>query len=86
LRYLAAASKIARSGSSPTISLFWTLTPCPAARSLTSANTRAGDVTSMSSRFMETWALPPTSNPLAWTAGRPPLEVRIALAISLKMG
>ena len=48
----------------------------------TAANTVAGGVTSMSSRFIDTCALPPTSNPLACTAGSPPLEVRINLAMS----
>ena len=55
--------------------------PRSRARDSTAANTLAGEVVSMSSRFMETWAFPFTSNPAACTAGRPPLDVRIACAI-----
>ena len=57
--------------------------PRSRAAASTAANTRAGGVVSMSSRFIDTWACPFTANPDACTAGRPPLEVRIRFAISL---
>src|SRR2546430_3756543 len=82
-REAAPAPSTARSGTRPTTSLFRTATPRCRAAASTAANTVAGDVTSMSSRFIDTCAFPSTSNPEACTAGSPPLDVRIRFAMSL---
>src|SRR5262245_57959512 len=78
-------SASAAAGTNPTISDDRTCLSRSAASALTASNAALGDVTSTSTRFIETVTAPRsgTANPIARTAGRPPPDSRTAFAISL---
>src|SRR5207253_3756924 len=79
----AATCRTASSGIRPMSSPRRTVTPAALARVSTSRHTVARDVTVWSSRFIETWTRGGSVSvkPFACTAGRPPDDSRISLAI-----
>src|SRR5436309_509668 len=79
----AATCRTASSGIRPMSSPRRTVTPAALARVSTSRHTVARDVTVWSSRFIETWTRGGSVRvkPFACTAGRPPDDSRIPLAI-----
>ena len=82
-RASAAAGGRAAAGTSPTISLLRTSTPCPAASRRTASNTRCSGVRSKSTRFIETCTTSGCAvlTPIALTASRPPSDARIVRAM-----